>query len=282
VKKNLKKRVDANSPLFDAVFDTVREVRPKITVLENVPGLTKQVDFMRVIVLMKEWGYEVHYGVLNSMDYGIPHHRKRLYIVGIHQDVTRRPNTQFKFPPPHVPVDQRATLLDIIARGKSCPQVCVEDRNSEGDGSAEINGLSGMNKINEHNRDEKGMLTYAVTSEKPIPEMTKCLKDYLERFIDTFESQKHVFIGLSSGSRHYGVPSLSDTVSCLTTNCKSLYCVPERRFATGNELLLLQGFDPENFVCNVSKARIARQVGNTMTVHVLQAIFRSIFEHVVL
>lgn len=63
----------------------VRELRPKLFVMEEVKTLTwpKHRAYLdKVIADMRDLGYQVEYDVLDASDYGIGQARKRLFIVG--------------------------------------------------------------------------------------------------------------------------------------------------------------------------------------------------------
>ena len=60
--------------------------------------------------------------------------------------------------------------------------------------------------------------------------------------------------------------------SCCLNTRNQIYCVPKKRLATINELLMLQGFDI-NFIHSVSDCQIKKQIGNSMSVNVLKSIF---------
>ena len=94
------------------------------------------------------------------------------------------------------------------------------------------------------------------------------------------ELKDHVFINIPSAMRHKTIPADKEHASCLTTNCKGVWNLTENRFATTSELLLLQGFDPSKLKCTVSLNQLTHQIGNSMTISVLQAIFRSVFDYV--
>lgn len=57
----------------------------------------------------------------------------------------------------------------------------------------------------------------------------------------------------------------------------SIWCVPMHRKATIKELLSLQGF-PKDFKQVVSDTQIKKQIGNSMSVNVLEHLFREIFQ----
>ena len=114
-----------------------------------------------------------------------------------------------------------------------------------------------------------------VTSQTPLNE-TYVL--FLKKYKD--EAKKHAFINLCSAVRHDTFPADTKNVGCLTTNCSGMYNLIQGRYATIDELLMLQGFDPKKFKQVVTNRQLTKQIGNSMTVHVLEAIFRSIFNYV--
>ncbi len=62
----------------------------KYFILENVKGLTNHDGGNSYIIIKKELenaGYKVFDDVLNSLDYGVPQMRERIYFVGIRKDL---------------------------------------------------------------------------------------------------------------------------------------------------------------------------------------------------
>ncbi len=69
-------------------------------IFENVKGLVNHdrgKTLKSIIELLNNSGYEVAYKVLNSIDYGVPQLRERVYFVGIRRDLYNKP---FNFPLP--------------------------------------------------------------------------------------------------------------------------------------------------------------------------------------
>ena len=69
-------------------------------ILENVKGLVnhdKGRTFDIVLNLLESLGYEVHYKVLNSLDYGVPQMRERIYLVGVKKELVQD-GKSFSFP----------------------------------------------------------------------------------------------------------------------------------------------------------------------------------------
>lgn len=67
-------------------------------IFENVKGLVNHnrgKTLKSIIEILEDAGYEVFYQVLNSIDYGVPQLRERIYFVGIRKDLCNKP---FEFP----------------------------------------------------------------------------------------------------------------------------------------------------------------------------------------
>lgn len=82
------------------------------------------------------------------------------------------------------------------------------------------------------------------------------------------------------GFRHFKHPRAGEYCPCITAyHACSLWCVKYNRFATVKELLRLQGF-PTNFKYKgiVSNTQIKKQIGNSMSVCVLQAILKNLLK----
>lgn len=59
----------------------VKEVKPHIVSMENVPELEKEKVFEDFVDTLKAEGYSVNYQVVNVADYGVPQRRKRLILL---------------------------------------------------------------------------------------------------------------------------------------------------------------------------------------------------------
>lgn len=72
--------------------------------------------------------------------------------------------------------------------------------------------------------------------------------------------------------------SLENICPTLTHQCSSFYLPKYNRRLSIEECLLLQGFNPNTFKIVVSKTQLSKQIGNSMSVNVLKAIFKEIFK----
>ena len=76
---------DVRGTLFFNVMNFVEHHRPKIVILENVPGLLTNNNgktFSKMKQTIEEAGYKIDYKIVKCSDYGLPQMRKRLFIIG--------------------------------------------------------------------------------------------------------------------------------------------------------------------------------------------------------
>lgn len=99
--------------LFDYICAIAQHHHPKYIFLENVANLkghdkgnTWKVIYSR---LHDELGYDVKEAILSPHQFGIPQHRKRIYIVGVREDMGGLEN--FRFPEPTY---ESCSIQDII------------------------------------------------------------------------------------------------------------------------------------------------------------------------
>jgi len=88
---------DTRGTLFFNIEEILRIKKPYAFFLENVKRLTTHDNgntFKVITEKLKGLGYFIHCKVLNSLDYGIPQKRERIYIVGFKEDIN------FEFPIP--------------------------------------------------------------------------------------------------------------------------------------------------------------------------------------
>ncbi|MBL63434.1 MAG: cytosine methyltransferase [Opitutae bacterium] len=99
--------------LFD-FFKFVDVLKPKVFIMENVPGLMfkrQKGAFEAVLKSARDLKYDVSYAVLNSVEYGVPQIRERLFIVGTQKKY------QFTFPPKthkKNPINENQRSLDLF------------------------------------------------------------------------------------------------------------------------------------------------------------------------
>ena len=101
---------ETQGTLFFSIEKILLTKRPKAFMLENVRNLTAHDGgrtFKVILSHLQRAGYDIHYKVLNALDYGVPQKRERIIICGFRKPV------KFDFPAP-VPQSERKTVADII------------------------------------------------------------------------------------------------------------------------------------------------------------------------
>jgi len=76
---------DTRGTLFFEIARIIKAKRPKIVFLENVKGLlnhNKGETFRTILQTISELGYDVQWMVLNSKFFGVPQNRERVFIIG--------------------------------------------------------------------------------------------------------------------------------------------------------------------------------------------------------
>lgn len=76
---------DPRNKLYLSYIRLVKEIQPKVFVIENVPGLVGLFGGQikdSIIKKFTEMGYHIEYKILCSADYGVPQSRKRVVFVG--------------------------------------------------------------------------------------------------------------------------------------------------------------------------------------------------------
>lgn len=92
---------DSRGTLFFDVARIVKAKRPKIVFMENVKNFATHDGGRTLQVVqrtMEELGYTFYQKVLNSVDYGVPQKRERIYMVCFRNDLDVE---NFSFPKPH-------------------------------------------------------------------------------------------------------------------------------------------------------------------------------------
>ncbi len=77
---------DERNRLYKAFVGLVAEIKPKMFVMENVPGLVRLFDGQvckQVVEDFTNIGYTVKYQILSADNYGVPQQRRRVFFVGV-------------------------------------------------------------------------------------------------------------------------------------------------------------------------------------------------------
>ena len=77
---------DPRMAVYRAMMKTLKTASIQSFILENVPRLlthNQGKTIAKIVKRLKECGFFVKYRVYNTLDFGLPQHRRRLYIVGL-------------------------------------------------------------------------------------------------------------------------------------------------------------------------------------------------------
>lgn len=95
---NNKLKEDPRNYLYQEFYDYVEYFQPSAFVMENVPTMKTKYKgklFLNLIEKINSIGYKSKYAILNSVHFGVPQTRKRLFIVGFKDE-----DKKFIFPSP--------------------------------------------------------------------------------------------------------------------------------------------------------------------------------------
>ena len=100
---------DTRGTLFFDIARILKEKQPKAFILENVKQLVghdKGRTLKTILKTLDDLGYNVNYSVLNALDYGLPHKRERIFIVGHREPIF------YRFPDPIRPFKPLEDILE--------------------------------------------------------------------------------------------------------------------------------------------------------------------------
>lgn len=119
---------DTRGTLFFDIARIIKEKKPKAFILENVKMLVGHNggNTLKVILqTLKELGYNVQYSVLNALDYGLPHKRERVIIVGHQEPIL------FTYPNPIRPYKPLTEVLEGTVDKKHFASDYIREKRKE-------------------------------------------------------------------------------------------------------------------------------------------------------
>lgn len=110
---------ETRGTLFFEVEDILRKHQPRAFFLENVKGLAihdKGRTLKTILDHLDDAGYDVvPPQILNAMDFGVPQHRERIYIIGFRKDLGIDVKN-FQYPKPVTTGDKRPKFRDVMEK----------------------------------------------------------------------------------------------------------------------------------------------------------------------
>lgn len=117
--KRLGFKDETRGTLFFEIEDILRRHQPKAFFLENVKGLAihdRGRTLETILSHLDDAGYDVvPPQILNAMDYGVPQHRERIYIIGFRKDLHIE-LSKFHYPEPISTGKKRPKFRDVMER----------------------------------------------------------------------------------------------------------------------------------------------------------------------
>lgn len=242
---------DTRGTLFYEFARIIQEAQPKVFIFENVRGLTTHDSGRTWQMIQHVFKDVLHYRItdpqlLNASDYGIPQTRRRVFVVGIRQDIECK---SFQYPEP---IPLRFTMQDFLENNCAYGQFGYNK-----DGSIFANSIPGS-------PDPKFILTDKVrdyvlcSGTKTFKTSTKTDLPIARTLVKTM-TQHH-----RAGVDNY-----------ITVDGEGLGRT--LRALTDRECLRLMGY-PDSFKIVVSSPMVYRQAGNSIVVDVMMAVVKQIIK----
>lgn len=228
---------EARGTLFYDYARLVNEIKPKVFIYENVPGMLnhdKGKTWAIISEIFDDLGYQWTHWVLNAKDYGLPQNRRRIFVIGFRDDLQECFNKLIKPNPVQLNVNMNVFLESDIDNKYYLPEKgflrVVDPKHKK---HVAINGKIARCQVANQQFNWYGDMRFETEVSQRLLEDDRVYKGY--------------FNGI------YGV------ARCLTPR----------------ECLRLMGF-VDDFKIVVSDPNMYRQVGNSIAVNVLMEIMRAI------
>ena len=270
-------------------MDTLKHKQPKFFVFENVKGLINHDKGKTLEIIAQsfsEVGYCIDIELLNSKYFGVPQNRERIYIVGIREDLIEQQEWD-------IPKERK----DVMAKGKrSLKESGVKMFNFDFPKQEKV--IKMIRDILESNVDEKYYLSEDKT--KKLVEKLESYKngtilsnDYKEpKKIDLKMVGRIDINGNDSLRRVYSTDGVAPTLTTMEGGHREPKIVEYKyriRKSTPLECWRLQAFSDEDFykakkaLINTyykgkdrADSQLYKQAGNSITVTVLEEIFKNL------
>ena len=226
-----------NGALIYEIIRILVHKRPKAFILENVRGLMSHNEgytFELVLALLESIGYELTFRLLNTLDFGLPQHRERVFIVGFDNWHSA---DAMEWPEEGYPEDRRS-LADIL-----------ED-------DLDVDEKWYLRRLQPEAAEEIGLLY----NPEHNPSICKVSEDWVKQ-------RKNVRKVFADIVREY---TFASTLTTMAVPNRKYDLVNGERLFTPRERWRLQGFPDVDFI--VSDHQALRQAGNAVSVPVVKAI----------
>lgn len=262
---------DPRNHLYKGFVRLVKNIKPKLFVMENVPNLVslgKGIIKDNIINDFQEIGYNVTYSILTASDYGVPQQRKRVFFVGIDQNI-KPIQYKFSFPEPVYGVEGN----DYIT---------TEDAISD------LDFLSEQDLGNSPSQYKKESLT---AYQKSMREGCELLYNHIAT--KHTEKVKHIISMVPDGGNYKSLPieyqktrnvhiawtRMNSKKPCFTidTGHNHHFHYKDNRVPTPREVARIQSF-PDKYIFYGTKTAQLKQIGNAVPPLLAKALANKILD----
>ncbi|MEE1071433.1 MAG: DNA cytosine methyltransferase [Cellulosilyticum sp.] len=235
------------SSLMYETIRIVKKLKPKYVVWENVRNLLghkHRHNFDSYINILKDFGYNSYYQVLNACDYGLPQSRERVFTISIREDID---DGSFNFPKPMA----LTTKLQDVLEGKVPEEYYLSDY------------------FKEQVRNTKYRKSLYVENTNKL----------LDGYFDDFKVMDYRYDEGLRIRKNGLCPTLTTRGKQSISGVPIFYQGKTLRFITPRECWRLMGFEDQDFdkASQVnSLSQLYKQAGNSIAVNVLMAIFKEL------
>lgn len=226
--------------LFLEVVRICAHHRPKVIFCENVKGLVihdRGNTFKVIRDSFQNIGYKVHYKILNSKDFGLAQNRERIYIVCFRNDID---DSDFQFPKSS---EESSTLIDILEEAPVSSKYYLSSRY-----------LETLRKHKQRHQLAGNGFGYIIRDLNEIAGALVC---------GGMGREKNLIV---DAREHSKIPVTRIASEINDENIRKL---------TPREWARLQGF-PDDYALPVADTHLYKQLGNTVSVNVIEAVAREI------
>lgn len=277
---------DIRGTLFYEFARLINETQPNVFIYENVKGLTNHDEgrtWQVVQDVFEELGYDIHFQILNSKNYGIPQHRERIFVVGF-----KEPNPTFTFPKK---VKLESTMQDFMEdftdskyylREKGVKFVTSTKNRLKR--YTQINGNVALCQKANQQFNWHGDFVFEPKGENFFDEFVFSVDDVEEKYYLSPKVKNYVLAG---GTKTFKTSTATDleVARPLLQSMHKMHRAGVDNYVTHNEgrirkltpreCLRLMGFR-DDFKIAVSDTQMYRQAGNSIVVDVLIALLKQI------
>lgn len=237
---------ETRGTLFFDVAEIIRRKRPKAFFLENVKGLLIHDKGKTIQTILKVLREDLDYYVpdpqiVNAMNFGVPQHRERVYIVGFRKD---QHVTEFTYP---TPTDKSKTFADIKEENVVSSKYYLSTQY-----------IKTLIAHKERNAAKGNGFGYEIIKDNEVANA--------------------IVVGGMGRERNLVIDNrLKDYTP--VTNIKGEVNRDGIRRMTPREWARLQGF-PDNFIIGVADASAYKQFGNSVAIPAIQATAEEIIKRI--